>query len=53
MSKDLFSTQSDVYAKYRPTYPQELFDYIISFVKSKETVWDCATGKRAGSKAFS
>jgi ubiquinone/menaquinone biosynthesis C-methylase UbiE len=44
MPKDLFSDQSKTYAKYRPTYPQELFDYIFQFVERKEKVWDCATG---------
>lgn len=44
MAKDLFSTQADLYAKYRPTYPQELFDYIIGFVNEKICAWDCATG---------
>ncbi|MBS1915803.1 MAG: class I SAM-dependent methyltransferase [Bacteroidetes bacterium] len=44
MPKDLFSKQADAYAKYRPTYPQELTDYILSFVNTYETAWDCATG---------
>ena len=44
MAKDLFSKQSDLYAKYRPTYPKELFEYIISFVNNRGTAWDCATG---------
>ncbi len=44
MAKDLFSTQSDLYAKYRPTYPKELYEYILSFVKEKDIAWDCATG---------
>jgi len=44
MAKDLFSKQSDLYARYRPTYPKELFEYILSFVKEKNTAWDCATG---------
>jgi len=44
MAKDLFSKQSDLYARYRPTYPKELFEYIISFVKVKNITWDCATG---------
>ena len=44
MAKDLFSTQSDLYARYRPTYPKELYEYILSFVKEKNTAWDCATG---------
>ena len=44
MAKDLFSNQADLYARYRPTYPKELYDYIFSFVKEKNTAWDCATG---------
>ena len=44
MSKDLFSSQSKLYARYRPVYPQELFDYILSFVDTKGEAWDCATG---------
>lgn len=44
MAKDLFSNRSDLYAKYRPTYPKELFEYIVSFVKEKNVAWDCATG---------
>jgi len=44
MAKDLFSNQSDLYARYRPTYPKGLFEYIASFVKEKNIAWDCATG---------
>jgi ubiquinone/menaquinone biosynthesis C-methylase UbiE len=44
MPKDRFSEQAKNYALYRPVYPEELFKYIISFVKEKETAWDCATG---------
>ena len=44
MAKDLFSKQSDLYARYRPAYPKELYEYILSFVKEKNTAWDCATG---------
>ena len=44
MAKDLFSKQSDLYARYRPTYPKALYDYIVSFVKEKNVAWDCATG---------
>jgi SAM-dependent methyltransferase len=42
--KDLFSNHAGSYAKYRPGYPQVLFDYILSFVHSKDYAWDCATG---------
>jgi SAM-dependent methyltransferase len=44
MAKDLFSIQASGYAQYRPTYPPELFHYIMSFVENKEAAWDCATG---------
>jgi hypothetical protein len=44
MTKDLFSKRAEVYARYRPHYPAELFDYILSFVPCKDQVWDCATG---------
>ena len=44
MAKDLFSVQANAYAKYRPTYPKELFEYIIGFVHKKKCAWDCATG---------
>lgn len=42
--KDNFSDKSDKYAKYRPTYPNELIDFINSLVKNKNNVWDCGTG---------
>ena len=44
MAKDLFSDHSDLYVKYRPTAPKELYGYIYSFVKNFDTAWDCATG---------
>ena len=49
-SKDLFSRQAATYSKFRPTYPAELFQYILSFVKNKDVAWDCATGN--GQAAF-
>jgi len=42
--KDHFSTQSDAYARFRPRYPQELYDFILAQVKTKNTAWDVATG---------
>lgn len=42
--KDYFSNQSDIYARSRPTYPVELFEYLVSLVPSKNLAWDCATG---------
>lgn len=42
--KDNFSTQSSQYAKFRPTYPQALYDFLLSHVKDTKLAWDCATG---------
>jgi hypothetical protein len=42
--KDNFSRQADAYAKYRPGYPPELFDFILKYVEGRSAAWDCATG---------
>ena len=42
--KDNFSTQSDQYAKYRPTYPTEFFTFLKSIIPNNQTAWDCGTG---------
>ena len=41
---DRFSKQSKTYKDYRPTYPEELFNYIYSFCNGRNTCWDCGTG---------
>lgn len=42
--KDNFSGQAGLYARYRPRYPQQLFDFIFQRVINKTSAWDCATG---------
>ena len=42
--KDNFSKQSDLYVKFRPGYPAELFDFLFSLVTEKKAAWDCGTG---------
>ena len=42
--KDYFSTQSKAYAAFRPTYPNELYEFIFRQVINKNNAWDCATG---------
>ncbi len=42
--KDLFSKQSELYAKFRPSYPKEIFDFLLTQVREGNTAWDCATG---------
>ena len=42
--KDHFSKQAAGYAKFRPRYPQKLFDYLRSIAPSRQLAWDCGTG---------
>jgi SAM-dependent methyltransferase len=42
--KDHFSKQAADYAKFRPRYPQKLFDYLGSTAPSRHLAWDCGTG---------
>ncbi len=42
--KDHFSRQADIYLKARPTYPEDLFEYLASISPADELCWDCATG---------
>jgi len=48
--KDNFSKQADIYAKYRPQYPQKLFDFVLDNVNPKHSAWDCATGNGQSAK---
>lgn len=41
---DHFSRQSEGYARFRPTYPDELFAWIARHSPAHDRVWDCATG---------
>ncbi len=41
--KDHFSAQSAGYARHRPHYPSELFDYLAG-LGGRRLAWDCATG---------
>jgi len=50
--KDNFSAQADLYAKYRPAYPQELFDFILKHPGEKKNAWDCATGNGQSAKVL-
>jgi SAM-dependent methyltransferase len=42
--KDFFSGHSTDYARFRPRYPRELFEYLASISPSRALAWDCATG---------
>jgi len=42
--KDHFSKQAANYAKFRPQYPPELFEYLGGVAPQQKLAWDCATG---------
>jgi ubiquinone/menaquinone biosynthesis C-methylase UbiE len=42
--KDNFSKQAEVYVKYRPTYPKELFEFLQGLTPEYDLAWDCGTG---------
>ena len=42
--KDYFSEQSKQYLKFRPLYPDALYDYLAELSPSRQLAWDCATG---------
>jgi SAM-dependent methyltransferase len=44
MQKNPFATEAAEYAHLRPTYPEELFQFLASVVPSRGLAWDCATG---------
>jgi len=39
-----FSPLAEQYARARPRYPAELFDWLAGTVSRRELAWDCATG---------
>lgn len=42
--KDIFSSDANLYAKYRPNYPKFFFDYLMTLIPSPQNAWDCGTG---------
>ena len=42
--KDHFSKQAADYARFRPRYPREMFEYLGRIAPSRALAWDCATG---------
>ena len=41
---DRFGDRADEYARYRPTYPAELFDHLVRLAPRREWAWDCGAG---------
>ena len=42
--RDHFSKQARDYARYRPGYPDALFDFLAEQAPARELAWDCGTG---------
>lgn len=42
--KDHFSARSELYARYRPRYPEALFRWLAEICDPCGRAWDCATG---------
>jgi ubiquinone/menaquinone biosynthesis C-methylase UbiE len=53
MTKDYFSDQSKIYAAFRPSYPEDLYQFIFEHLKNKSVAWDCATGNGQVAKYLS
>jgi SAM-dependent methyltransferase len=43
-TKDKFSLQAETYKKFRPVYPDKLYDVILKATPKRNVCWDCATG---------
>jgi len=43
-AKDHFSKQSNAYKKYRPTYPEALYQELLKWTGQRDSCWDCGTG---------
>lgn len=44
MFEDHFSGHAGEYARYRPSYPAELYEYLASIAPGRGLAWDCGTG---------
>lgn len=51
--KDHFSGHAASYAEARPTYPQELFEFLADLSPDRDRAWDCATGSGQAACALS
>lgn len=42
--KNYFTRQAKDYAAFRPTYPEELYRFILEHLQGRSSAWDCGTG---------
>jgi ubiquinone/menaquinone biosynthesis C-methylase UbiE len=52
MSSDHFSAVALGYARYRPGYPDALFDWLADRPERRDVAWDCATGSGQGAASL-
>lgn len=53
MFKDHFSKQSQLYSRYRPLYPEELFSFLATLTTAHDLAWDSGTGNGQAAIALS
>lgn len=51
--RDNFSTQADLYARFRPLYPEALYEFIASLCPGRQLAWDAGTGNGQAAVALS
>jgi SAM-dependent methyltransferase len=51
--KDHFSSGSPSYAAFRPTYPPDLFEWLVTLCGHHDLAWDCATGNGQAAEGLS
>ena len=51
--KDNFSDKPHLYKQFRPEYPSELIDFVVSNVSNFDLAWDCGTGNGQIAKEIS
>ncbi|MEM9659812.1 MAG: SAM-dependent methyltransferase, partial [Planctomycetota bacterium] len=40
----MFSDKADLYARIRPRYPREIYDFLAKATPCHDLAWDCACG---------
>jgi SAM-dependent methyltransferase len=53
MQTNPFATEAADYAHLRPTYPEDLFEFLATVVPSRDIAWDCATGNGQAARHLS
>ena len=52
MTTDHFSAYAADYARFRPSYPPELFDWLAGQCAAHQLAWDCGTGNGQAARAL-